>query len=155
MPLYTLKEAEDCLRLFQPLPFGETRRLHPEFSFRFVHAGHILGSAMVEIFLNENGTSRKSLFTGDVGRVPMNLPVPGKVVHAGPDPNEDPDFLVMESTYGNREHPHEDVRPKLAELINDTVHRGGSIVVPAFAVERTQKVLFVLKGCMEPTGIPR
>lgn len=155
MPLYTLQEAEDCLRLFQPLPFGETRRLQPEFSFRFVHAGHILGSAMVEIFLNENGTSRKSLFTGDVGRVPMNLPVPGKVVHAGPDPNEDPDFLVMESTYGNREHPHEDVRPKLAELINDTVHRGGSIVVPAFAVERTQKFLFLLKELMETNRIPR
>jgi metallo-beta-lactamase family protein len=155
MPLYTLEEAEDCLRLFQPLPFGETRPLAQEFSFRFVHAGHILGSAMVEVFLRQNGATQKSLFTGDIGRVPMNRSAPGKCVHAGPDANEDPDFLVMESTYGNREHPHDDVRPELAQLINDTVHRGGSIVVPAFAVERTQKFLFVLKELMETNRIPK
>lgn len=155
LPLYTLEEAEDSLKLFEPLPFHEVKRLGPELSFRFVHAGHILGSAMVELFVNQNGATRKSLFTGDIGRVPTNLSAPGRVVHAGPDPNEDPDFLVMESTYGNREHPHDDVRPQLARLINDTVHRGGSVVVPAFAVERTQKFLFLLKELMETNQIPR
>lgn len=153
LPLYTLQEAEDCLRLFQPLPFGNTKELGPEFSFRFVHAGHILGSAMVEVFLHDDGKPRKSLFTGDVGRVPMNH-APGKVVRSGPDPDEDPDLLVMESTYGNREHPHGDVRPELAGLINATVHRGGSVVVPTFAVERTQKFLFILKELMEARQIP-
>jgi metallo-beta-lactamase family protein len=155
LPLYTFQEAEDCLHLFQALPFGKTMELGAEFSFRFVHAGHILGSAMVEVFLPQNTSARKSLFTGDVGRVTMNAPPPGKVVRAGPDPDEDPDLLVMESTYGNREHPHEDVRPKLAQLISDTVRRGGSVVVPAFAVERTQKFLFLLKELMETGRIPK
>lgn len=155
MPLYTLQEAEDCLHLFAPLPFGQAKELGPEFSFRFVHAGHILGSAMVEVFLRQGGKTQKSLFTGDVGRVSLSLDAPGKVVRAGPDPDEDPDFLVMESTYGNREHPRDDVRPKLAQLINDTVHRGGSVVVPAFAVERTQKFLFLLKELMETNQIPK
>jgi metallo-beta-lactamase family protein len=156
LPLYTLQDALDCLPLFQPVPFGETRQLSPEFSFRLVHAGHILGSAMVEVFLRRNGTTHKFLFTGDIGRVPLHDPTaPGRVVQAGPDPEEDPELLVMESTYGNRAHPQQDVRPELAKLITETVHRGGSIVVPAFAVERTQKLLFLLKELMETGQAPR
>jgi metallo-beta-lactamase family protein len=162
LPLYTLQEAEDCLKLFQPVQFGETKQLSNELAFRFVHAGHILGSSMVEIFFTSNGKSRKFLFTGDVGRVPLSAcaphaqnEAPGRVVHAGPDPGEDPELMVMESTYGNRAHPHTDVRPELAQLINDAVHRGGSTVVPAFAVERTQKFLFILKELIEAGRIPR
>src|SRR5215813_2127136 len=154
LPLYTLQEAENCLHLFQPVEFGQTKQIDPEFSFRFVHAGHILGSAMVEVLRHE-GQARKFLFTGDVGRVPNQSPVPGRVVHAGPEPKEDTDLLVMESTYGNRSHPHDDVRPELARLIRETVERGGSVVVPAFAVERTQKFLFLLKELMETGQIPR
>lgn len=155
LPLYTQQEAEDCLKLFQAVEFGETRQLSPEFSFRLVHAGHILGSAMVEVFLRARGQPHKLLFTGDIGRVPLKPTAPGRVVHAGPDPQEDPELLVMESTYGNRAHPHEDVRPELARLITDTVQRGGSVVVPAFAVERTQKFLFILKELMETGRAPR
>src|SRR6266700_169914 len=146
LPLYTLQEAEDCLNMFQPVEFGVTRQISPEISFRFVHAGHILGSCMVELFFRENGSTRKFLFTGDIGRVPLQPTAPGRVVQAGPDPNEDPELLVMESTYGNRVHPHEDVRPQLAKIINDAVHRGGTIIVPAFAVERTQKFLVPGQG---------
>ena len=109
---------------------------------------------MVELFFRENGSTRKFLFTGDIGRVPLQPTAPGRVVQAGPDPNEDPELLVMESTYGNRVHPHEDVRPQLAQIINDAVHRGGSIVVPAFAVERTQKFLFLIKELMATNQIP-
>ncbi len=155
LPLYTLEEATDCQRLFQPVEFGATQQLSRELSFRLVHAGHILGSAMVELYLRENGRSRKFLFTGDIGRVPVAPTAPGRVVQAGPDPSEDPELLVMESTYGNRLHPHDDVRPELARLIRDTVERGGSIVVPAFAVERTQKFLFLLKELMETGRAPR
>jgi metallo-beta-lactamase family protein len=155
LPLYTLEEAQDSLRFFQPVDFGEMKQLSPEFSFRFVHAGHILGSCMVEVFLRQDGGSRKFLFTGDIGRVPLEPDSPGRVVQAGPDPNEDPEMLVMESTYGNRSHPHDDVRPQLAQLINDTVHRGGTVIVPAFAVERTQKFLFLLKELMETRQIAR
>lgn len=154
LPLYTLQEAEDCLRLFRPVEFGETRQIDPEFSFRFVPAGHILGSAMVEV-ARRDGEARKFLFTGDVGRVPLQSAAPGRVVHAGPEPKEDTDLLVMESTYGNRAHPHDDVRPELGRLIREAVERGGSIVVPAFAVERTQKFLFLLKELMETGQIPR
>jgi metallo-beta-lactamase family protein len=155
LPLYTLQEAEDCLALFQPVAFAERKQLGQEIAFRFVHAGHILGSCMVEVFLSLNGSAHKYLFTGDIGRVPLRPNAPGRVVRAGPDGNEDPELLVMESTYGNREHPHEDVRPQLAKIINDTVERGGSVVVPAFAVERTQKFLFVIKELMESNQIPR
>jgi len=83
-----------------------------------------------------------------------NQPAPGRRRSSRPDPNEDPELLVMESTYGNRVHPHEDVRPQLAQIINDAVHRGGSIVVPAFAVERTQKFLFLIKELMATNQIP-
>lgn len=155
LPLYTLEEAEESLKLFQPIDFHQMRQLSPELSFRLVPAGHILGSAMVEVFLRMKGATRKLLFTGDVGRVPLQLEAPGRVVHARPETGEDPQFLVMESTYGNRAHPKEDVRPELARLIAETVHRGGSIVVPAFAVERTQKFLFVLKELMETGRTPR
>jgi metallo-beta-lactamase family protein len=154
LPLYTLQEAQDCMAFFQPVNFGERKQLSAELGFRFVHAGHILGSAMAEVFLHQNGSEHKFLFTGDIGRVPRNE-APGRLVHAGPDPKEDPEFLVMESTYGNRVHPHEDVRPQLAQLITETVQRGGSVVVPAFAVERTQKFLFLLKQLMEGSRIPR
>jgi metallo-beta-lactamase family protein len=156
LPLYTLQEAEDALSLFSPVPFGEIKRLGPELSFRFVHAGHILGSSMVELFLDaEDKIARKFLFTGDIGRVPPQPDAPGCVVRRGPEGNEDPDILVMESTYGNRVHPHEDVRPELAQIVSETVHRGGSVVVPAFAVERTQKFLFLIKELMEANQIPR
>lgn len=153
LPLYTFEEAQDCMRLFEPVEFGETRQLCEALSFRFVHAGHILGSSMVELYHQLNGERHKYLFTGDIGRVPPNG-APGKLVVSGPSPNEDSELLVMESTYGNRVHPHHDVRPDLAELVNATVHRGGSVVVPAFAVERTQKFLFLLKELMENQRIP-
>ncbi|MGZ4858399.1 MAG: MBL fold metallo-hydrolase RNA specificity domain-containing protein [Candidatus Angelobacter sp.] len=155
LPLYTLQEAEDCMSLFRPIPFEETRQLSPQLSFRFVRAGHILGSSMVELFLGGDANARKLLFTGDIGRVPMQPNAPGRVVLAGPERNEDPEILVMESTYGNRAHPHDDVRPHLAEIISQTVNRGGSVVVPAFAVERTQKFLFLLKELMESNQVPR
>ena len=95
------------------------------------------------------------LFTGDIGRVRNSTIAPGKVVHSGPTEGESPDVLVMESTYGNRHHPHQDVMPVMAELIRTTVKRGGSIVVPAFAVERTQKFLFLLQELMENKQIPQ
>lgn len=152
LPLYTRAEAERSLAKFQPVNFGESKQLSREITFRLVHAGHILGSAMVEVFLNG---SRKLLFTGDIGRVPVTVDAPGRVVRRGPAPNEDPRVLVMESTYGNRIHPHNDVRPELASVIGKTVERGGSVVVPAFAVERTQKFLFILKELMEAGRAPK
>lgn len=149
LPLYTLEEAQSCMQYFQPLPSETVKALCPELSFRFVRAAHILGSAMVELSLQTNGTKRRLLFTGDIGRVHNQHTAPGKVVHSGPTEGETADILVMESTYGNRQHPTDDPRPALAALIRQTVERGGSVIVPAFAVERTQKFLFILKELME------
>ncbi|MGD0599149.1 MAG: MBL fold metallo-hydrolase [Terriglobales bacterium] len=155
LPLYTLEEAQDCLRFFKPVAVGQTTQLSPELAFRFVGAAHILGSCMAEITLQTNGRSRRLLFTGDIGRVRDSLIAPGKVVHSGPQENETADVLVMESTYGNRQHPDTDPRPELARLIREAAQRGGSVIVPAFAVERTQKFLFILKRLMETGQIPR
>jgi metallo-beta-lactamase family protein len=155
LPLYTLEDAQDCLGFFKPVAVGQTTQLSPELAFRFVPAAHILGSCMAEVTLQMNGRSRRLLFTGDVGRVRDSLVAPGKVVHSGPQEGETADVLVMESTYGNRQHPNTDPQPELARLIRETAERGGSVVVPAFAVERTQKFLFILKTLMETGQIPR
>ncbi len=155
LPLYTLEEAQECLKYFKPVAVGQTMQLSPELAFRFVRAAHILGSCMAEVTLQTNGRTRRLLFTGDVGRVRDSQIAPGKVVHSGPQENETADVLVMESTYGNRQPPDTDPRPQLAGLIRDTAERGGSVIVPAFAVERTQKFLFILKELMETGQIPR
>jgi metallo-beta-lactamase family protein len=152
--LYTLKEAQDCLKYFKPVMVGQTTQLSPELALRFVRAAHILGSCMAEVTLQTNGHSRRLLFTGDIGRVRDSEIAPGKVVHSGPQENETADVLIMESTYGNRQHPDTDPRPELARLIRETAGRGGSVIVPAFAVERTQKFLFILKELMETGQIP-
>ena len=111
---------------------------------------------MAEITLaNGNARPTRMLFTGDIGRVHDQHSAPGKVVYSGPQAGESADILVMESTYGNRSHPTDDPRPELADLIRKTVERGGSVIVPAFAVERTQKFVFMLKELMESGQAPR
>jgi metallo-beta-lactamase family protein len=155
LPLYTLAEAQQSLQRFRPALLGEILQLSPEASFRFAPAGHILGSAMVELTLKLNGQEKKLLFSGDVGRVREHTDSSAKAVRSGPAEGEAADVLVMESTYGNRQHPADDPRPELAEVIRRTAARGGTVVVPAFAVERTQKFLFVIKELMEAGQIPR
>jgi metallo-beta-lactamase family protein len=155
LPLYTLEEAQASLQYFKPVQVGETAKLSSELSFRFVRAAHILGSCMAEITLNTDRQPRRLLFTGDIGRVLDHKVAPGKVVHSGPAEGEVADLLVMESTYGNREHPKDDPLPELAELISAAAKRGGCVVVPTFAIERTQKFVFILKHLMEEGQIPR
>jgi metallo-beta-lactamase family protein len=155
LPLYTLKEAETSLAQFNPVQVGQAVQLSPELTFRFVRAAHILGSCMVEVTLRSQGEERRLLFSGDIGRVCDHKVAPGKVVHLGPTEGEIADVVVMESTYGNRLHPKEDVMPALAARISNAAARGGSVVVPAFAVERTQKFIFVLKHLIESGQIPR
>jgi metallo-beta-lactamase family protein len=149
LPLYTFEEAQNSVQYFKPVQVGETVRLCAELSFRFAPAAHILGSCMAEISLQVNGQSRQMLFTGDIGRVRDQRTAPGKVVHSGPMEGETADIVVMESTYGNRVHPKEDPLPELARLITDTAKRGGCVVVPAFAIERTQKFVFIIKHLIE------
>jgi metallo-beta-lactamase family protein len=155
LPLYTLDEAEACMQYFHTVRVKESKQLSPELSFRFVPAAHILGSCMVEVTLTVEGRTTRLLFTGDIGRVRDQLVAPGKVVHSGPNEGEVADVVVMESTYGNRVHPHTDPRPELSQVIRQTVERGGSVVVPAFAVERTQKFVFMLMEMMQAGQIPK
>lgn len=155
LPLYTFEEAQQCLSQFQPIDFDTVKQLRPDFSFKFVSAAHIVGSSMVEITLKLDGQSKRLLFTGDIGRVRDSEIAPGRVLHSGPTEGESADVLVMESTYGNRRHPKNDPRPEMAKLISDTLRRGGTVVVPAFAVERTQKFLFMLKVLMDTGQIPK
>jgi len=155
LPLYTLAEAQQSLEYFEAIPFDKPAQLGSSFTFRFVPAAHIAGSSMAEITLTSNAASKRLLFTGDIGRVRDDEVSPGKVQRSGPREGESADILVMESTYGNRLHPTSDVRPELAKLISDTAARGGTVVIPAFAVERTQKLLFLLKELMEEKQIPK
>jgi metallo-beta-lactamase family protein len=154
LPLYTEEDAHESLQYFKPVAVGQPIELSAELSFRFVRAAHILGSCMAEIALTTNGQTRRLLFTGDIGRVVDHKVAPGKVVHSGPAEGEAADVVVMESTYGNRLHPVEDPMPELAALISATARRGGSVVIPAFAIERTQKLVFILKHLMESGNIP-
>ena len=155
LPLYTFEEAQTSLQYFKPVPLEQTVQLSPEISFRFVRAAHILGSCMVELSLTTNSQAKRLLFSGDIGRVRDHKVAPGKVVHSGPQEGETADVVVMESTYGNRQHPTEDPLGELAALVRDTAKRGGSIIVPAFAIERTQKFVFILKHLIECEQIPR
>jgi metallo-beta-lactamase family protein len=155
LPLYTFEEAQKSLHYFKPVQVGQTIQISPELSFRFVRAAHILGSCMAEVSLTANGQTRQMLFTGDIGRVHDHAIAPGKVVHSGPAEGEVADLVVMESTYGNRTHPKEDPLPELAKLITAAVQRGGSVIVPAFAIERTQKFVFIIKHLIESGAIPR
>jgi len=130
LQLYTMEDAQEAMQYFRPVNFGETTTVRDGVTFRFARAAHIVGSSMVEIA----AAGKRLLFSGDIGRVRDSEIAPGRVLHSGPTEGESADLLVMESTYGNRSHPHTDPRPEMAKLITDAVKRGGSIVVPAFAV---------------------
>ncbi|HEY0565298.1 MAG TPA: MBL fold metallo-hydrolase [Terriglobales bacterium] len=151
LPLYNLEDAQNALHYFQPVDFNTPQKIGDDFEFRFVPAAHIVGSSMAEISTG----GKQLLFTGDIGRVRSTTATPGKLSPNGPQTSESCDVLVMESTYGNRLHPTADVRPQMAACITKTVKRGGSVIIPAFAVERTQKLLFLLKDMMESGQIPR
>ena len=143
-PLYTEEDAMRALRLLVPVPYGVRRELRPGVAATLHRAGHILGSAFVELEIAErSGATRRVLFSGDLGRygAPI-LPDPG----AAPATDE----LLVECTYGDREHQGSP-RQELKEVVLSSVQRGGALIVPAFAVGRTQEVLFELRA-LEATG---
>ena len=152
-PLYTAADAEQALQLFQPVKLHAPQLLAGStkdagFTTTTYDAGHMLGSSCVLVEAREKGQTTRLLFSGDVGR--KDLPI----IH---DPETAPaaEYLIMESTYGNRLHqPIGPVRHKLANLVNRTVHRGGHIVMPAFAVGRTQQVVMLLHELIDAKQIP-
>ena len=139
-PIYTTNDALAALRLFHPCQYGETRRIAEDMEIRMTDIGHLLGSAAIEVWLTENGERRKVVFSGDVGNT--NQPL-----LRDPQPVEDADYLVIESTYGDRLHARErgDVVAELAGCIQRAFDRGGNVVIPSFAVGRTQEMLYAIR----------
>ncbi len=147
LPLYTIEDARESLRLLNPVPYRKWVELPGGFRFRFHAAGHILGAAGVQVEAEDNGAARTILFSGDVGRYGNPLTV---------DPAEPPecDYLVCESTYGGRLHQPEDPRATLIGLINDIVQRKSVLLVPAFAVGRTQQVTYLINELIRHRLVP-
>jgi len=142
-PLYSSMDVEDTIRRFSAHPYGETVGLCDNISFRFSDAGHLLGSASIELWITENGLTKKIVFSGDIGNVRQPIIL---------DPHyySDADFVLMESTYGNRSHlPSPDYTYDLAKIIDETLASGGNVVFPAFAVGRTQELLYFIREMKE------
>jgi len=137
-PLYTVKEAEESLKYFKPVLYDQKIELNQEITLRFRDAGHILGSSIVELWIKEDNQETKLVFSGDLGRR-------DRPILRDPSLIDEADYLMVESTYGNKlHHPSEDDAKKLISIINTTVKRGGNVVIPSFAVERAQDIIYEL-----------
>ncbi len=148
-PLHTMEDAERALKLFRAVPSYTPTQLDPALSFETYNAGHMLGSTAVLLHYHNNGRRIRLVFSGDVGR-------PGLVIIRDPDVLSFADYLILESTYGDRLHKELDaVAGKLADIINRTCQRGGKIIVPAFAVGRTQQLVLLLHELANQGRIPR
>ncbi len=139
-PIYTLKDAEAVLKLLRPADYGERLRIAEGVEIRFTDIGHLLGSAAIEVWLTEGGINKKFVFSGDVGNI-------NKPLLKNPSPVSSADYLMLESTYGDRLHELVDCDHVglLAEVIERTLARGGNVVIPSFAVGRTQEILYLIR----------
>lgn len=144
LPLYTEEEARNALQYFKTVEFGKPYRIGDEFTFTLSHAGHILGASFIRV-AGEDGTS--ILFSGDIGRLhdPVMKP-PAKIQNA--------DYLVVESTYGDRLHDRDNPADDIEKIVRRTVARGGTVVIPAFAVGRAQALLYYFHLLKEEKRIP-
>lgn len=148
LPLYTVDDAESALKLLRSVPYRKPQALSRDLSFELVPAGHILGSAF--ILFHDKASHQTILFTGDIGRYDQPIIFDPTAVSAA-------DYVVMESTYGNRLHQGSEElngKQQLRQIINDTVHRGGTILIPSFAVGRAQELLYILRELEEENAIP-
>ncbi|MGQ9576702.1 MAG: MBL fold metallo-hydrolase RNA specificity domain-containing protein [Thermoguttaceae bacterium] len=149
VPLFTPGDVERALPLFERVPYEQPATAAGGLRLSFHDAGHILGSAIVELEVRSDGRPRRVLFSGDLGQR-------DKPILRDPVLLEQADFLVMESTYGNRDHPGRgDAESQLAEAIRRTAQRGGNLVIPTFAVERAQELMYHISRLMEAEAIPR
>ena len=148
VPLYTPADAKACCSLFSPVRYGEPVLIGNSVSATFHDAGHVLGSSMILVDISQNGEKRSVLFSGDVGR--WNKPI-----LRDPTLFNEADYVLIESTYGDRLHEDsESVTKQLAEVINSTVQARGNIVIPSFALERSQEVLYYMNKLLMERRIP-
>ena len=137
-PLYTAEDAAKSIEIFSPVKYDQLIELDENIHVRFNDAGHMLGSSIIEVWINENGKQQKIVFSGDIG----NNDIP---LLSSPTMIEDADFLVMESTYGDRLHIRNDDKAEMfLNIVYETLEKGGTVVIPSFAVGRTQEILYEL-----------
>lgn len=149
MPFYGLSDIAGIMDLAVPLNYGEKVQLAPGLACRVGNAGHILGSAFYEFYVEENNKSKKIVFSGDVGNSPAPIIEPLEYI-------TDADYLLIESAYGNRLHEHREKRKELLEdVIEETVKAGGVLMIPAFAMERAQELLFEMNDLVEHGRVPQ
>ena len=139
-PLYTAQDAIDTMEIFKPVNYDEIIEIDPNIYVRFNDAGHMLGSAIIEIWVKEDGKETKAVFTGDLG----NNDIP---LLSSPTMIDNCDYLVLESTYGGRLHIRNDEKANLfLNIVSETLDKGGTVVIPSFAVGRTQEILYELNN---------
>lgn len=149
-PLYTTQDAIRSLNYFTAMSYDRPRQIMPGVTLTLLDAGHILGSAIVVLDIedHEEGRDVRLVFSGDLGR-------PGQPIIRDPQPVQEADVLLIESTYGTREHePVAELEDKLKKVINQTYHKGGKVIVPAFAIGRTQELVYRLHKLAEKSDIP-
>ena len=138
-PMYNMEDAQGVLEHFVPCTYHETVQICEGLTIRFVDAGHLLGSSSIEIWVTEDSETRKLVFSGDIGN--YNRPL-----IRDPEYLEEADYVIMESTYGNRNHnTPPDYAAELAKVMNSTFTKGGNLVIPAFSVGRTQEMLYYMR----------
>ena len=149
-PLYTVAQAQASLKCLNAVDYDLEIMPHPQVRCTFRDAGHILGSAIVEVWVGDGPRRRKIVFSGDLGQ-------PARPLLRDPTPIFEADYLLVESTYGNRDHKSMDAtQDELVEAVNDTLERkGGNVIIPAFAVGRTQDMLYLLADLTRQGRIPR
>jgi metallo-beta-lactamase family protein len=148
VPLYTVDDVRKCLTQFSPVDYGKPVSIGNNIEVIFHDAGHIFGSSMITVKIKQGNESRKFIFTGDMGR--WDSPI-----LCDPTTFREADYIVMESTYGNREHEsREEAVDRIAEIINDTARAGGNIIIPTFAIERAQDLLYYLNKLILENRIP-
>ena len=142
-PLYTVQDAMNAVALLAPIDYNQTIQLCEGIELRFTDVGHLLGSSCIEVWITEDGVSKKIVFSGDIGN--LNQPLIKDPVYI-----KEADYVVMESTYGDRSHGERPDYPvMLAEIIQKTFDRGGNLVIPSFAVGRTQEMLYFIRQIKE------
>jgi len=144
-PLYTMEDAEGVIQKLVSLPYGQRASVLDGVNIRFTDVGHLLGSGSIEVWMREEETRRKMVFSGDIGN--RNRPI-----LRDPQPTLEADYIMIESTYGNRCHEAHDKKTDVADLaavIQKTLDRGGNVVIPSFAVGRTQEILYMIREIKE------
>ncbi|MDD3095549.1 MAG: MBL fold metallo-hydrolase [Candidatus Neomarinimicrobiota bacterium] len=147
LPLYGIEDAQKAIALLQGIPYEQEFEAVPGIRTIFRDAGHILGSAFIRAEWQEETEKRSVLFSGDLGR-------PDRPILKNPALVKDADYLLIESTYGNRLHPEGDPKSEIKRIILETAQRGGVIVIPSFAVGRTQELLYRLRELEDENAIP-